>query len=28
MSSRFKTEIKLDQYGIVENYPPYWKMEA
>ena len=27
-SSRFKTEIKLDQHGIVENYPPYWKMEA
>ena len=27
-SSRFKTEIKLDQRGIVENYPPYWKMEA
>jgi len=27
-SSRFKTEIRLDQHGIVENYPPYWKMEA
>ena len=27
-SSRFKTEIKLDQHGIVENYPPYWKMGA
>ena len=27
-SKRFKTEIKLDQHGIVENYPPYWKMEA
>jgi len=27
-SSRFKTEIQLDQHGIVENYPPYWKMEA
>src|SRR6266704_1452338 len=27
-SSRFKTEIKLDQHGLVENYPPYWKMEA
>ena len=27
-SSRFKTEIKLDQHGIMENYPPYWKMEA
>lgn len=24
----FKTRIIVDRYGLVENYPPYWKKEA